>query len=62
MVNSLFEEVDAAAILSTSIPQRDVNDRVTWTSTSNGIYSVRSGYHFWFDSMVGVGDVPQHQG
>ncbi|XP_074374765.1 uncharacterized protein LOC141715185 [Apium graveolens] len=31
LVNSLFEEVDAAAILATSIPQCEVKDRVAWT-------------------------------
>lgn len=54
--------MDAAAILSTSIPQCDVKDRVAWTGTSNGIYSAKSCYHFWFDRMVGVGNVLQHQG
>lgn len=62
LINSMFEGVDVAAILSTSIPQREVKDRVAWTGTSNGIYSAKSGYNFWFERMVGVDHVPQHQG
>lgn len=48
LVQSSFLEADAKAILATPIPQFDVTDRVAWIGTSNGSYTARSGYHFWF--------------
>lgn len=53
LVQSLFLEVDAQDILTTPIPQCEVPDKIAWVGTKNGAYTVKSGYHFWFDNNVG---------
>lgn len=44
-----FSSVDSRCILRLRIPQRDVPDRVAWTGSSKGIYTVKTGYKFWTD-------------
>lgn len=61
-VNSTFVEEDAKLILATRIPQNEVKDRIAWTTTTNGQYSVKSGYHLWHGQNVGTGDVIQSNG
>lgn len=55
-------EEDANAILAIPIPQRDVADRVVWTGSKNGVYNVKSGYHYWFNLRYGTVSVPQSVG
>lgn len=39
-----FSSDDANAILNTRIPQGCTRDRISWVHTSNGKYTVKSGY------------------
>lgn len=50
-VKTIFNEEDTTFILSTRIPQNDVKDRIAWTRSSNGHYSVKSGYHLGMSGM-----------
>lgn len=42
-----FHEDDVRLILQTKIPQTMARDRIAWMVSSNGIYSVKTGYEFW---------------
>ncbi|XP_068329845.1 uncharacterized protein [Pyrus communis] len=44
--------VDCEAILDTPIGDRHQEDRLIWPATRNGVYSVRSGYH-WMHASSG---------
>lgn len=46
-VNALFNERDARAILSLRIPRSNTPERVAWTNTIDGCYTVKSGYKLW---------------
>lgn len=48
-VNNLFTNCDANAILAIPFPRGQAPDRMSWTFTNNGKYSVKSGYRFWHD-------------
>lgn len=62
LVRECFLEEDAKAILAVSISQRNVADKVVWTGSSNGRYSAKSGYHYWFQLHFGEDNVPQSVG
>lgn len=61
-VRSVFEEEDANLILATRIFENSVSDRLAWTKTIDGKYSVKSGYQLWHDNKVGTGNVVQSGG
>lgn len=61
-VRSLFSEEDASLILATRIPIVPVVDRLAWSKTSNGKYSVKTGYQLWHAQNIGTGSVPQSNG
>ncbi|XP_063946052.1 uncharacterized protein LOC135151500 [Daucus carota subsp. sativus] len=42
-----FHNDDRKLILQTRIPQIEAKDRLAWTSSSKGTYTVKSGYLFW---------------
>jgi hypothetical protein len=37
---------DVAAILGVPLSSRNHSDSLVWGGTKNGVYAVRSGYHF----------------
>ena len=49
-VQQHFHEDDFRVILQTRIPQHAVRDRLAWTQSFNGQYSVKSAYHYWLSS------------
>lgn len=51
-VQSFFSEADAELILATRVPYGNCSDRLAWTRTSNGHYSVKTGYQLWYDQNV----------
>lgn len=57
-----FSREDADLILATGIPEHPVEDRLAWTRTTNGKYSVKTGYQLWHNRNVGVGAVLQSKG
>lgn len=61
-VRHMFMPTDADAILQTYIPQRNMVDRVAWDKSSNGVYTPKSAYHYWFDCKFGSNMVPQSLG
>lgn len=61
-VQQLFTTDDAKAILATRVPQQDVSDRIAWSRTTNGVYTVKTGYRLWCDRNVASSTVPQSQG
>lgn len=61
-VKSFFTEADARLILAMRIPQTNVVDRLAWTRTTNGQYTVKTGYQLWHESNVGVGTIIQSNG
>lgn len=52
-VTSLFSSCDAKSILAMPIPQTQEVDHLTWAYSTDGKYSVKTGYHLWQDSTVG---------
>lgn len=42
----VFNDVDVKAILAIDIPQHTINDHIDWVHTTEGCYSLKSGYHF----------------
>ncbi|KAL8133792.1 hypothetical protein AgCh_009018 [Apium graveolens] len=54
-VTEIFSNVDADLILATRIPASSVDDRLAWTRTTNGKYSVKTGYQLWHGRNVGTG-------
>lgn len=61
-VRNNFLPVDADAILKVYIPQREVTDRVAWEKSSNGFYTAKSAYHYWFDLHFGNDLISQSVG
>lgn len=61
-VAGAFEEVDAKAILEIEIPQHDTCDRIAWTHTKKGFYSVKSGYRVWQDNTIQPSLIPSLRG
>ena len=61
-IRNMFNTVDTETILSTRIPQNSTNDRIAWTHSTNGRYSVKSGYHYWQAANNSVNDVQQLDG
>lgn len=53
---------DASLILSTRVPEFSVIDRLAWTKTTNGKYSVKMGYQLWHTRNIGAGSVTQSNG
>lgn len=47
LVRERFLHDDAEAILGVSIPQSDRRDKIVWTGSKDGIYNVKTGYHYW---------------
>ncbi|XP_074378321.1 uncharacterized protein LOC141719854 [Apium graveolens] len=61
-VMSFFTEDDARLILAVRIPQNPTVDRLAWSRTTNGQYTVKTGYQLWHDSNIGPGSVYQSNG
>lgn len=61
-VRSHFNWEDAELILNTRIAQMGAKDRLAWVHTTDGQYSVKSGYQQWHKNHVGDGEVQQSQG
>lgn len=61
-LNNHFCSEDVAAMVKTRIPQRYTTDRVAWTHSKNGKYTVKSGYFQWCEHHVNVNEVQQSKG
>lgn len=61
-IRSTFNTTDTEAILSVRVSQNSTKDRVAWLHSSNGQYSVKSGYYFWQTANSRVSDVQQSDG
>lgn len=48
-IRGMFTETDASAILALRVPQRHVSDRLAWTLSIDGIFSVKTGYQHWLN-------------
>ncbi|XP_074347003.1 uncharacterized protein LOC141685822 [Apium graveolens] len=48
-VMDLFSENDAKLILETRIPYGSAKDRIAWTHSTDGNYTVKAGYQYWRD-------------
>ncbi|XP_074351678.1 uncharacterized protein LOC141690812 [Apium graveolens] len=62
LIRERFLQHDAYIILAMPIPQRETEDKVAWTGASNGVYSAKSGYRYWYDVNFGAVDIPQSCG
>ena len=45
LIKELFLPHEAISILAISVSQMQVPDSMVWTTTANGVFSVRSAYH-----------------
>lgn len=54
LVREQFLPEDANTILAIHIPQRAVPNRMVWANSSNGTYTAKSAYHFWYESKFGT--------
>lgn len=61
-VVDMFSRDGAALILSTRIPAFPAVDRLAWSKTTNGKYSVKTGYQLWHARNIGTGSVTQSNG
>lgn len=61
-VQEHFVEEDVRAILAIIVPQQDRQDRVVWSESSNGVYTAKAGYRFWYDQVFGTSSIPQSNG
>lgn len=52
-VQQSFSIDDAKAILATRVPQQSVGDRIAWSRSKDGLYTVKSGYVIWHDLNIG---------
>lgn len=57
-----FNQIDAAAIINTRIPQNCTTDRVAWIHSSNGQYTTKMRYQQWHKNHVGDFGVQQSRG
>lgn len=48
-VQQTFHEDDVRCILQVRISQNQVSDRVAWLNTTDDRYTVKSGYHHWYN-------------
>lgn len=49
--NALFSAGDAKAILNMRIPQNKTVDKMAWVYSTNGNYTVKTGYRMWQESL-----------
>lgn len=62
-IRGLFTATDANAILATFVPQRLVGDRIAWSKSNDGLYSVKTRYRYWQErSSVNLGAIPNSDG
>lgn len=61
-VRDFFTEEDARCILETRIPTGPVKDRIAWSKSIDGQYSVKTGYQHWCDCNMGNTNVVQSTG
>ena len=52
LIREAFLPHDATAILGVLLSTRHHNDSLVWGGTKNGVYAVRSGYHFLMDEKA----------
>ncbi|KAL8149291.1 hypothetical protein AgCh_006337 [Apium graveolens] len=57
-----FHAEDSKLILQTRIPQIEVANRLAWTGSHKGIYTVKTGYRFWEASNVNRDNMIESQG
>ena len=57
-----FHEVDVNFILSTYISKNQVRDRIAWTHSTDGKYSVKSGYQFCQAQATSIAGIEQSGG
>lgn len=56
-IEQTFHPDDVKCILQTRIPQIPVRDKIAWSLTNNGLYTVKSGYRHWQSSQRVVTEV-----
>lgn len=61
-VRATFNGVDAEALLAVRIPQNGTTYRIVWVHSSNGQYSVKSGYHSWHKQSMSDVVMQQSEG
>lgn len=61
-LNYHFCEEDVAAIVKTRIPQRYTVDRLAWTHSKDGRYTVKSGYFQWCQHHLVEDNIQQSRG
>lgn len=57
-----FQQGDAELVLNTRIPQNQVRDRLVWSFSNSGIYTAKSGYHFWYSRNSVLLDTADSEG
>lgn len=59
----MFTATGDAAILETFVLQRLMDDRISWSKSNDGLYSVKTKYQCWRESCGdNLGSVPQSGG
>lgn len=61
-VHNLFADCEAKSILAIPIPKDQVPDHMAWVHTSDGKYSVKSGYRYWHTHLSNYRQVEAHKG
>lgn len=61
-IQNVFSGEDAAAIQAINIPVILAMDRIAWSRTTNGKYSIKTGYQLWHARNIGTGIVIQSAG
>lgn len=61
-VRNFFSEDDARLVLATRIPYNGANDRIAWSRSTNGQYTVKTGYRLWSDANLASSSIVQGSG
>lgn len=61
-IRQSFQETDVTAFLDIRIPENARVDRLAWTASTDGCYSVKSGYNYWQSASSPVSQVQQSNG
>lgn len=61
-VRNYFNNDDAAAILGVRVPQVCMKDRIAWSHSFNGVYTVKTGYQCWYSNHYVDAGLQQSKG
>lgn len=62
LIRRNFLKEDADAIVELHVPQRTQTDKMVWTNASDGDYTTKGAYHYWYNNRYGTNTIPHCTG